>query len=828
MPEIASLLARVENAASLLPPYWPLRSFIAANPLQGLENLPFEEAVAEGRRRFGGRAYPIMAMARKALAEEKIDTAILREVAMRHGRIGLLERLRDGDASAADTGVTAEPAPSAANRVLLKWLAAFLDEGQAAWPMPHRELGFYRAWRRLAAHDPEIPGRERLAGRPDDAARALLELTSSLSDAESEEMFARHLGALPGWSSYVKWRQAERNHPWRTAAPITLADLLAVRMTLADLMGEPAPVPVASPADDAADGAAVLEAWEETYRRRLTAYLAVQAGKAGTPAGEARTVPNAQLVFCIDVRSEVFRRNLERLGPYETLGFAGFFGIPLAVKTFGEEHPIASCPVLLEPKHLVDEHAHADHAHLAARHLHGRARLAGMKGLLRSLKESVAGAFAFVEASGLAFGAVMAGRTLAPAGFGRAMARAAGWLRPPVTVTPRVELHHHHDQCHRDHGAGHGHDAGNDPIGLSPAEHAFYAEAALRIMGLTENFAPLVVLTGHGGATVNNPFAAGLDCGACGGNRGGPNARIVAAILNLPGTRRALAERGIFVPAETLFVAAEHNTTTDEVVFFDPAEPAKRHPALFAELQTALATARAMTAGERASCFGTRAWNPVSHVETRAADWAQVRPEWALARNAAFIVAHRDLTRDINLQGRTFLHSYDWRADTAGKALEVILTAPMVVAEWINTQYYFSTIDNVAYGAGSKVTHNVVGAFGVMQGNASDLMTGLPLQSVNAADGVAYHEPLRLMTVVQAPVSRVDDIIARNPILQTLFGNGWVALQVMDPTTGAILRRGRNGSWQPAIGLDGVPFEPAGQSTPAPEARESASNLLPA
>ncbi len=827
MPEIAALLARVENAASLLPPYWPLRSFIAANPLQGLENLPFEQAVTEGHRRFGGRAYPTVAMARKALADGKIDRRLLAEAAIRHGRPGLAERLLDGTAEAAEATTAAGAERSAVNRVLLKWLAAFLDEGQAAWPMPHRELGFWRAWKRLAAHDGDVPDRERLADMADDAPTALLHLTRTLSDQESEELFARHLAALPGWSSYVKWRQSERSHPWAKAAPITLADLLAVRMTLAELTGEAVPGPVAGTEAEAADGAAILEAWEESYRRRLTADLAARAGKAArTPAGEGtRPVPQAQLVFCIDVRSEVFRRHLERTGPYETLGFAGFFGIPLAVRAFGDAHAYASCPVLLEPKHVVDEHAHPAHAHLAAKHLDGRARLAGMKGLLRSLKESVAGAFAFVEASGLAFGAAMAGRTLAPAGFGRAVARAADRLRPPVTPAPRVELHHPKDGCGHDHDHEHGE---ADPIGLSPGEHAFYAEAALRIMGLTENFAPLVVLTGHGGATVNNPFEAGLDCGACGGNRGGPNARIVAAILNLPGTRKALAERGIFVPADTLFLAAEHNTTTDEVVIYDPAAAESRHPELFARLQANLAVARAKAAAERTARFTGVSGDAVRHVETRASDWAQVRPEWALARNAAFIVAHRDLTRGLDLQGRTFLHSYDWQADTEGKALEVILTAPMVVAEWINTQYYFSTVDNTAYGAGSKVTHNVVGAFGVMQGNASDLMTGLPLQSVNAADTVAYHEPLRLMTVVQAPVARVDAIIARNPILQTLFGNGWVALQVIDPATGAIRRRTREGGWIDAPGADGAGTGAGAPATPADAASDTEATLIPA
>lgn len=801
MPETAKLLALVENAAAPLPPYWPLRTFIAANPLQGLEHLPFEQAVAEGARRYGGAGYPTAAMARQALARGSLCPDVLAEVAARHGRPALAGRLLG--AGVDDPAPAVPAAESVVNRHLIKWLALFLDEGQAAWPMPGRELGFYKAWRRMGAKDPSLPGAEALLSYPGDPARALLELTGSLSDAETEALFARHLAALPGWSSYVKWRAAEAGHPWREAAPIGLLDLVAARAVLADHLGEglPAAVPTAAAQAAAAEGRIILEAWEETYRRRLAADLA----RAAAHPAKGPAAPSAQLVFCIDVRSEVFRRHLERTGPYETLGFAGFFGIPLAIQPHGEAHPFASCPVLLSPKHVVSEVPAPGQEHAAHAHLRGRERLKGAKGLLRSLKDSVAGAFAFVEASGLLFGLAMAGRTLAPAGFGRFVSTLADAVRPPTATAPQIHLH----AC-----AGH-----RDPIGLSPAEQAYYAEASLRIMGLTEGFAPLVVLCGHGGATVNNPFAAGLDCGACGGNRGGPNARVMAAILNDAGVRAALAQRGIFIPEETVFLAGEHNTTTDALVLYDSRAAEARHGALVARLRADLATARRLAATERAARMGGAA-DAVSMVEGRAADWAQVRPEWALARNAAFIVAHRDLTRGLDLQGRSFLHSYDWANDTDGKALEVILTAPMVVAEWINTQYYFSTVDNTAYGAGSKVTHTVVGAFGVMQGNGSDLMTGLPAQGVFRADGDPYHEPLRLMAVVEAPLARVDAVIARNGILQTLFGNGWVALQVLDPQTGRSLRRTREGAWVSAPKTPAPPVVGPVSATPASPPRE--------
>ena len=119
----------------------------------------------------------------------------------------------------------------------------------------------------------------------------------------------------------------------------------------------------------------------------------------------------------------------------------------------------------------------------------------------------------------------------------------------------------------------------------------------------------------------------------------------------------------------------------------------------------------------------------------------------------------------------------------------------MVVAEWINTQYLFSTLDNVSYGSGSKITHNVTGQLGIMQGNGSDLMHGLPLQSVNSSDEDSYHEPQRLLTVVYAPRAIVDAIIARQDILKTLFFNGWVTLVVIEPTEEVAYQLDREGHW---------------------------------
>ncbi|MEO6025194.1 MAG: putative inorganic carbon transporter subunit DabA, partial [Burkholderiales bacterium] len=305
----------------------------------------------------------------------------------------------------------------------------------------------------------------------------------------------------------------------------------------------------------------------------------------------------------------------------------------------------------------------------------------------------------------------------------------------------------------------------------------------------------------------NNPHAAGLDCGACCGQTGEVNARSHAALLNDPAVRQALAGRDFDVPERTHFLAALHNTTTDEVELFDTDLVPASHVNDLAFLRKALAEAGRRARAERAPSLGLAhlADQPgplLRAVKTRANDWAQTRPEWGLANNAAFIVAPRTRSQSINLAGRSFLHDYDWRRDTDGSILELIMTAPMVVTQWINMQYFASTVDNPRYGSGNKVLHNVVGGrIGVFEGNGGDLRIGLPMQSLH--DGTQWmHTPLRLSVFIEAPQAGIEAVIAKHELVRQLLDHRWLYLFRIDSETNAV-EAYSNSRWQTWVpGLD--------------------------
>jgi uncharacterized protein YbcC (UPF0753/DUF2309 family) len=635
-----------------------------------------------------------------------------------------------------------------------------------------------------------------------------------------------------------------------------------------------------------------LEAFEASHRRQVLDDLAagsrLAAAERHSADGEAQSRPLAQIVFCIDIRSEVFRRHIEHRGGYETLGLAGFFGVPLDYRPFNAHHAVSHCPVLLKPRNQIREIPRSYHGALAERHKTVAQLSHAAHMLLHDVKENVVTPYVMVEALGWFFSLPLLGKTLLPLWYHNAGRWLKQRLMPSVATTLTVDKISREEgeemiaaeqqaqirEIVRDRFSVHGTalsstllekirkkaigmgDGINGEVaraltlspqqeetfyqelreqhrisprgiserlqritqtGFSATEQAYFVEAALRLMGLTSTFARVVVFCAHGSTSQNNPYESALDCGACGGNHGLPNARAIAAMANKPAVRDLLHARGIKIPHHTHFFAAQHDTTGDRVEIVDLEDVPATHRKDLQRLTADLAEAASQTALERGANLDPLR-EPVGRLmaqqraKRRSADWAQVRPEWGLSNNSLLVIGHREITQTVNLQGRAFLHSYDHRQDASGKLLETIMTAPLVVAQWINMEHYFSAVDNEVYGSGSKVYHNVVGRIGVMTGAWSDLRMGLPAQTV-LKGREAYHEPMRLLAVIEAPRDQISAIIGRQPLLEQLFQQGWMALVALEPHDGRFYRYDTMRGWilegggQPYDQLDVASYE---------------------
>lgn len=804
-----ALLEAAERACERIAPTWPLDRFIAVNPFWQRIDKPLPRVAGELAALSGAR----LLMPRSWYAGE-----------WRAGRLRsehVLEAIAESGADITEEDLIAsfwikEPTPTRRPLVvdvletlrkreheqtwrefvmerISRFCASYFDDGQAQVEAPHQN-GFYATWRAQAESD-RMPSlfmglgqyrstSESLPFRPDDMiARACTDLGVPVT--ERERYFAALLLDVNGWASwcaYLRWQARlsgkEDGH---------IRELLAIRLAWEWLLLRSSDNAIeaewhfAMASWTAIDRAAQLARSDDWILQRAVelAWLAkirpkfAQGFEATKPAQ-----PKMQAAFCLDVRSEVFRRALEAQSDgIQTIGAAGFFGIPIEYEQLGADDGRPQLPGLLGPKYRVTDTN-------VPRGLEDKRRgRLGAASAWKAFKSSSLSSFAFVDSIGLFFA-----RNLYNDAFSRRSMH--------VEHHDRAGLNELENRQRLPRITGHA-----DGTNVAPEEYVNLAEGFLRTIGLTRDFARLVLLIGHGSETRNNAHAAGLDCGACCGQPGEINARAAAALFNDPGVRSGLAARGLAVPETTLFVGGLHNTTTDDVSLFVEDKGASSHAADIAAARGVMDRASVVARRERAPRLGVAELSDGQlHAAAvkRARNWAEVRPEWGLAGNAMFVVAPRERTKHINFEGRTFLHDYRFEDDKDLSILSGIVGGPVVVGHWINFQYYASTVDNARYGCGDKVLHNIVGGhLGVLEGNGGDLRIGLSLQSLH--DGERWvHAPLRLAVFIEASRDAIDAVMEKHPRVRELVDHEWIHMFQLDAVERAVYARRRDG-WKPDL-----------------------------
>jgi uncharacterized protein YbcC (UPF0753/DUF2309 family) len=734
--------------------------------------------------------------------------------------------------------------------LLIRLCAAFLDQGVAGWPMPHRERGLLAAVAAVygdrigptAAWSRGLPAALRALAGQDALHVAAAEIDRlGVPHDRQEELILHSLVPLRGWAGMIHQLELRPDRYPVTRLPARLEDFLALRLLLDRLAvewlaprlghaGDPAGLWVElcdrHPArrgpgslaralllcqvaglvglqaadirsleeNDVLQLEGAIAAFDGTVRRRLfhLAYerrhrhevldgLAVHETVAQPPRGPR---PHLQVITCMDDRCESLRRHLEEQGPgVETFGTAGFFAVPMYFRGIDDWHATPLCPIVIRPQHtVVEEPVEGAEAHhrLRQRIRRGVGRVRG--GLASGSRTLLRGGLVAAVAGPLAAVPLVA-RVVFPRFTSRLQRRADALSRRRVTTRLLIERH-------------------SLPLlpdgtqaGFDVAEMAGIVQRVLDDIGLRTRFARLVAVIGHGSTSLNNPHESAYDCGACGGGRGGPNARVFALMANDPRVRRHLAAGGLVIPDDTLFVGGMQDTCSDACEFFDTERLPAGHQPDLARLRAGIDAARTLDAHERCRRFGSAAAaiapaDALRHVEARAGDLAQVRPEYGHATNAVCLVGRRWRSRGLFLDRRAFLVSYDPDGDADGAILARTLAAVGPVGSGINLAYLFSRVDPRRYGCGTKLPHNLTGLIGVMDGHASDLRTGLPWQTVE------IHEPVRLLLVIDAPVERILAAAASVPVVRQLVENRWVSVAAWHPTGDGL-------SW-----LDGGRFVP--------------------
>ncbi|MBI1222520.1 MAG: DUF2309 family protein [Bacteroidetes bacterium] len=791
----------IRKACGQIAPYFSLENFVAVNPYQSYASKDFNQTSQELAKYAGMQSTMDSAFyLRKIEQQEIIADDLIHALQAKNISLSVdefLHKTRSGKQEANSPRISSwtqflsEKCGVDYCNLLLKsisqWAASYFDRKQSVWKNPYQDEGIYRAWKAEYEIDRSLDlaglsgfrkAVETLPYHPMNAIRIGLKILK-IPESELMPYCTLLLYELGGWSAWIAG--LDWNNKLEGTEETRLSEFLAILISCESILcqlhshsdwkaswaAERMHI-LKQPIDQSLEFRLILhDAYERSFRRKLRRQFEPKSEQNNKKASDRISV---QAVFCIDVRSELIRRNLEKMDPgIQTIGFAGFFGMPIGYKPIGQENPMNQCPVLLQPAYEITDLPRQDDQ--------PEAKMVVMKRQFKQLqhlfKSSAIACFGFVSPLGLSF---------LPKLIGHSFARTK-----PASKSSSTGNSGNTDRSF----------SGPDTSQIPLNEKVVLAKNALIGMGIDKEIAPLVLIVGHGSSSINNPHASGLDCGACGGHSGGINARVASAILNTKEVRNALLHEGISIPDETLFLAALHDTTTDEVQILENPKIYTGKAKELEELKTKLRQASEMSRKERARRLSLHSNKEINkQIRKRSNDWSEIRPEWGLAGCTTFVIADRSKTKHLDLGGKSFLHSYSWKKDPDYSLLEQIMTAPMVVTSWINLQYFASMVEPDRFGAGNKTLHNVTAGIGVFEGRSGDLKTGLPFQSVH--DGEDWqHDPIKLHVLLDAPEEAINSVLEKHPNLKNLADNKWIHLLHLDKEGKTDLYYSGNLNWSP-------------------------------
>ncbi|MEZ4944738.1 MAG: DUF2309 domain-containing protein [Cyclobacteriaceae bacterium] len=796
--EQESLVALLNKVCKKISPVWPLENFVAVNPYLGLTDKKFGNVAQELADAGGIQMTLPAAFYLQKIQEGKISHKDLANALKKNNESTNVNEFINAINKDLDKNTVKSPVATVAdiatqvtqkdwNRFVTSrisvWASSYFDNGQAIWTAADKNEGLFASWKAEAEvdHTPELTGlkgfRKLAKALPHNPIEAIQTALDKLEVPEEGLPLYLHriLLRVGGWSAYVArldwdselygdkggkliellavltcWEAClleslndqRLNLKWKEVRKLSSLTNVHNKINL-----------------QLSQNLILQEAFDRAAQRNIINKFTGERLSKSTSTEQA----NAQAIFCIDVRSEVYRRNLELVDDrIETLGFAGFFAFPIKYVPIGHERGEAQCPVLLKTGPTILEQIPDEKEHqktLINRLFHRQ-----VQQVWKSFKSGAITCFSFVSPMGLSY-------------LPKLFTDSFGLTRP-VPHPDKVGISNTHlKNKNISIAAG---SFNNETVGIPIDQQIQMAKNALSAMSLTDDFAKFILIVGHGSTMVNNPHATGYDCGACGGHTGEANARVAAEVLNSKTVRAGLQKENIFIPVNTIFLACLHDTTTDEVHIYNEYDVPEERNEELKKLKQSLALAGKAARTERS--LRLKSDSPLNidrQIHNRSKDWSQVRPEWGLAGCSAFVVAPRERTKGVDFEGKAFLHSYEWKKDGGFSTLELIMTAPMVVTSWINLQYYGSTVDNKNFGSGNKTLHNVTAGVGVLEGYSGDLRIGLPLQSIH--DGENYqHEPLKLSVIIEAPIEAMNIILKKHKAVKDLCDNDWIQLLALN------------------------------------------------